>query len=468
MAPMEADSEETRLVVMLSELLAEREQWIMRRVLGYARELGFAAYTSTLEEAWRVSVSGLSASLVESLETRGFDDELRADEDPSADPSVVFGMAEADLHRSRGISLGMFLALMKYYRESYLDLADLFVKGPLRADVKHAIGRFFDRVEIAFSERWAGLGESARLEELRDANRKLTNAKNKYLTLFESLEVPVFLLDNDRRIDNINESAARTFGFEGPSGSAYYSSLHVGQSLEMVQTEVADFFEVGLPEVAIERMLQTDERPRYFEVRLKRMLDVSGKYAGATATFMDVTLRKMNEERFRNLSLRDPLTGLYNKRGLETAGQAHVEAERDWWVHLVYADLDDLKTINDELGHEEGDRALVAFANVLREAFRDQDVIARVGGDEFAVVVVSDRTSRDAGLLSRLSQEISQANADGSLPFTLAVSVGVASCDRREQQCDLARLVSEADREMYARKYAARPANRRGTRSAKA
>jgi diguanylate cyclase len=455
-AVSETNDGDRQLVETLSELLADREQWLMRRVLGYARELGFAAYTSTLEEAWRVSIQGLSASLIESVEAHGFDDEIRADDDPSSDPCAAFGIQEADQHRSRGIGLGMFIGLMKYYRESYLDLADLFVKGPSRALFKHAIHRFFDRIEIAFSERWAEVDEGGRLEELKNANRRLTNSKNKYLTLFESLEIPVFLLDQDQKIENMNDSASRAFGFEGPSGSSYYSSLHVGRKLEMVESEIADFFDLCLPEVVIERMLETVDGPRYFDVRLKRMLDVSGKFAGSTVTFTDVTLRKLNEERFRDLSLRDPLTGLYNRRGLEALGRAHLLERRDSWVYLVYVDLDNLKIINDEHGHPVGDGALVALADVLREAFRDQDVIARVGGDEFAVLVITDKPSRQTALLARLGVAIRQANAGGSLPFTMSVSAGVACCDRRETDCDLMRLVSEADREMYERKHANR------------
>ncbi len=95
-------------------------------------------------------------------------------------------------------------------------------------------------------------------------------------------------------------------------------------------------------------------------------------------------------EELRNLSLTDELTGLHNRRGFITLSQQQIrQAKRTKKeMLLLFVDLDGLKKINDGFGHSEGDRALFAVAALLRETFRDSDIVARIGGDEFAVLAM--------------------------------------------------------------------------------
>ena len=97
---------------------------------------------------------------------------------------------------------------------------------------------------------------------------------------------------------------------------------------------------------------------------------------------------KGSELKMRELALKDILTGLYNRRGFLTFAEQllRLSDRTHRGLILIYADLDNLKQINDDHGHEEGDRALVIIADVFRETFRDSDVIGRVGGDEFAIL----------------------------------------------------------------------------------
>ena len=106
------------MLSQLKEFVSRHEDWLMGRILYYAKQRGYAKYTSTLKEAWRLSISGLSNSFIEALNTKGDDLEFGPDEDYINDPAAQFGIIEAKRHRERGISLGMFLGLMKYYRQS--------------------------------------------------------------------------------------------------------------------------------------------------------------------------------------------------------------------------------------------------------------------------------------------------------------------------------------------------------------
>ena len=106
----------------LKQLLESNEDWLMERILAYAIKYGYAAYTSTLKEPWRLSISGITASILDGIDRYNDVPEIGPEEDFSRDPVAIFGMVEAQRHRERGVSLSMFLGLMKYYRQAYIDL----------------------------------------------------------------------------------------------------------------------------------------------------------------------------------------------------------------------------------------------------------------------------------------------------------------------------------------------------------
>ncbi|MDD8059718.1 MULTISPECIES: GGDEF domain-containing protein [Shewanella] len=149
----------------------------------------------------------------------------------------------------------------------------------------------------------------------------------------------------------------------------------------------------------------------------------------------------------------DPLTGITNRRGFELLA-AKTIANSDRLLlstSLVFFDLDYFKAINDDYGHEEGDVALTTFAGLLIECFRESDVIARFGGDEF-VVLLSQReeTSVDA-VLKRFSDLIAQYNQQSNKPYQLAYSQGVVSRNAK-QNVDLCEYLTLADKAMFVEK----------------
>ena len=143
----------------------------------------------------------------------------------------------------------------------------------------------------------------------------------------------------------------------------------------------------------------------------------------------------------------DPLTGLLNRRGFFAAAEQHLAlADRVGGpVAVLYADIDDLKPVNDELGHAAGDELILAAADVLRRVTRAADVVARVGGDEFCVVLVG-ATDADA-LHDRLDRALALANRHRDRPLSL--TAGMAS---GTPPLDLQDLLRRADADLYTRK----------------
>jgi len=170
--------------------------------------------------------------------------------------------------------------------------------------------------------------------------------------------------------------------------------------------------------------------------------------------------RKAAEERaeaIRSQSIRDELTGLYNRRGfLELARQQLRIAEREGRQALLFfVDLNGMKQINDELGHDEGDRALIDTADVLREVFRISDVVSRLGGDEFVALMLDAEVAQVEVFGARIRQAMAVRNAQGLRRYRLSASVGASPYDADSRQ-SIESLLSQADTVMYEQKRARR------------
>ncbi len=180
---------------------------------------------------------------------------------------------------------------------------------------------------------------------------------------------------------------------------------------------------------------------------------------GVTLIAMDAGNQRRHRrltDKLAELSLTDELTGLYNRRGFMTLGEQQFRLA-DRLVQrfvLIFADLDDMKAVNDRYGHREGDRLLVLAAEVLRRVFRSSDVVGRLGGDEFGVIALGTSGETIDKMLGRLTGEVDRVNAEGGgRPRHLSFSVGVAELDPGRAE-SLEALLSRADEAMYRQKAA--------------
>jgi predicted signal transduction protein with EAL and GGDEF domain len=122
------------------------------------------------------------------------------------------------------------------------------------------------------------------------------------------------------------------------------------------------------------------------EITVSPIFNTDGEVEYALATFRDITNRKRLEEQLKMLSMRDRLTGLYNRAYYDDE-LIRLDGSREYPISIINTDLDGLKLINDSMGHAKGDELIKSYANILRSTFRKSDVIARIGGDEFAIIL---------------------------------------------------------------------------------
>lgn len=158
-------------------------------------------------------------------------------------------------------------------------------------------------------------------------------------------------------------------------------------------------------------------------------------------------------EEIRNLALQDELTGLCNRRGFFTLieHQLKLAKRKKTGMFLLYADLDDLKTINDTWGHQEGDVALIETAKIFRNNYRESDIIARIGGDEFIVFPVGTSDDSIEKILDRLQSAVMQYNTQSNRGYKLSISAGI-SFYNPDHPCSVDELLALADESMYERK----------------
>lgn len=159
------------------------------------------------------------------------------------------------------------------------------------------------------------------------------------------------------------------------------------------------------------------------------------------------------EAEVRQLSLTDELTGLHNRRGffLLANHQFKIARRTEIFCCLLFVDLDGLKQINDSLGHEIGDRAIIDTAKLLKQSFRESDVIARIGGDEFVIFVSVCFPGNTDEFRPRLQENIERFNQEHNNSYQLSISIGATQC-ALNQNVSLEQLLEEADKLMYEHK----------------
>lgn len=438
---------------MFLELINENQLFLIKRILNYAKLHGYVKYTSTLEEAWAVSISGLSKSMTAAVKTDPAIQDINVDYDFLTNPICSYGVIEAKKHRGRGVSLEMFLGLMKYYRQAYFDL--IIEKISNEEKKQHYlvwVNRFFDYNEIAFCSEWSSNSKDILINELQEANRKITNEKNKYLTIFESMSTPALHLDAGDYCVNINNAAQKLI-LEDPQnpGFSYYSDsetkLKFAEIFPWLETEYKNFIRGSLFEITVETDFKSKTLGiRNMNIKFHRMLDVSGKFSGTVVLFTDMTEYKVIEEQLRRLSFHDSLTGLYN-RGFMVEEINRLSTGRFNPVGIVSIDVDGLKLVNDNYGHNAGDNLLIRVSEIIQKNFRESDVVVRNGGDEFAIIMPFCHSDSVKRACDRMRDKINLLNEDES---RIPISISIGWCvGEPGVNSSMHEIIKEADKRMY-------------------
>jgi len=328
----------------------------------------------------------------------------------------------SDIYRQGRASVRYFLLSMMAVALVFVLVTLFFLEETVLSRLAHlgssiaSIGRSGDlsrRVAVTGrDELWSLGGEvNSMLEALEQSRNELQESEKRYRVLAEQLSTahqqlvdiieflpdPTFVI-YDKKVIAWNRAMEEmtclskkemigkgdyTYAvpFHGTSGPLFIDIIAATCSKSELEYEYVQRKENTLyAEVFVPSVFKGSGA--FLWVKASPLFDLNGKLVGAIESIRDITERKQAEERLKYLSLHDPLTGLYNRTYFEQELN-RLEGGRYHPIGVIVCDVDGLKLINDTLGHDAGDRLLLAAAGVIKDSFRKGDMVARIGGDEF-------------------------------------------------------------------------------------
>ena len=286
----------------------------------------------------------------------------------------------------------------------------------------------------------------------------LRDSEEKYRSLVNSIDDSIYLIDNQYRYLFMNEKHRERMGFSGHTYLGQeFCKFHSPEETDWLIEKTNIVFRTG-ESLQHEHKSKKDER--YFLFSMNPVRKADGTIQAVTIVSKDITEYKKMEEELRILSLVDELTGLYNRRGFFTlAAQLFKQANRrKKGIFMLYADIDNMKKINDVFGHKEGDAALTEIGNILKTNYRESDIIARIGGDEFVVIPVGTICDDIEKIIERLEKSLEVYNSEKKHEYRISLSMGVAFYDP-DHPCSIEELLIQGDKLMYKHKKAKKALN---------
>jgi diguanylate cyclase (GGDEF)-like protein/PAS domain S-box-containing protein len=315
--------------------------------------------------------------------------------------------------------------------------------------IEMSLGETLEDGERLFTGVMRDVTERKKVEEV------IKESEERFRSLVQYTSDIITILEADGTVRYISPAAESVTGYkpEEQVGTNAFGSVHPDDRERALDTFTEVLKSPGLHPPLEFRVPHKDGSWRYLEHVVNNLLD-DPAVRGVVVNSRDVTKRKALEEQLRHQALHDPLTGLPNRAlfmdRLEHAlTRAH---RRDGRVAVLFMDLDNFKITNDSLGHEVGNQLLVAVAERLKACLRPEDTAARVGGDEFTVLVEDVDGLRDAARVAeRIAESLQRPFALDQYEVFFTTSIGIALSSPLQKLP--AELLRHADLAMYQAKH---------------
>ncbi|MFO7816048.1 MAG: sensor domain-containing diguanylate cyclase [Halanaerobiales bacterium] len=284
------------------------------------------------------------------------------------------------------------------------------------------------------------------ITERKETEKKLKRQKAYFQQLFDESTEAIALLNNDNKIIKVNKSFEDVFG--------YTSSEIRGEDIDELivpeekKEEGIRYTNAVIKNKDIEaesiRLTKNGEKINVSIHAFPISLDEG--QIGIYAIYNDITQRKKEEKKIKYLSFHDQMTGLYNRRYFESEME-RLDDSRALPISIIMTDIDRLKHVNDNFGHAKGDQYIKVVAKEIKAALRNEDILARVGGDEFAILLPETEKEEAEMIEKRIQENIDQLN--GKYEFHLGISTGSAVKKKSDKDRSLENVFMKADYLMY-------------------
>ena len=283
----------------------------------------------------------------------------------------------------------------------------------------------------------------------RQWEEALKASEEMYRTIFETTGTAMVIIDKDNTLSLVNREFEELSGYskEELEGKMSWTRFVAEEDLQMMQ------------EYHYKRRRDSFSAPRHHDFRFmnrygKKMhviltIGFLPSSKQSVASILDITRHKKLEKELKYLSWHDPLTGLYNRNFFEQE-MHRIEEEQIFPVGIVVCDVDGLKLVNDTLGHYKGDELLVTAATIVKDVLRQEDVVSRIGGDEFAVLLPNEGKDQLEKIYDRIISVVNQYN-ENNPSISLSISIGF-SAREGNKYLSMDDLFKKADNNMYREK----------------
>ncbi|HWP97437.1 MAG TPA: PAS domain S-box protein [Syntrophomonadaceae bacterium] len=292
------------------------------------------------------------------------------------------------------------------------------------------------------------LGVSKDITRQRIIEERLRESEAELRTIFENANGIIYTLSTEGKFIFVSRGWTENLGHDVREvKDQFFGSFIHTDDIPICKDFLERVIATGEPLKGVEyRVKHLDGTWRWHTSSGAPVKDEAGSSLYYVGLAVDITERKKAEEEIKYLSFHDKLTGLYNRAYFEEALK-RIDTPRQLPISLIMGDVNGLKLINDVLGHQEGDTVLKTVAEILRKSCRQEDIVARWGGDEFIILL----PGCDLDIASRISDRIKNACKHiNDLPIETSLSVGLAS--KNNITHDIKVIIKEAEDKMYRNK----------------
>ncbi len=363
------------------------------------------------------------------------------------------------------LSIAVYLGLTKKLikpLDGLIDTTEKFAQGDLSLRVKVIRNDEIGRIAETFNNMAETIymlvhnldaKVQERTAELESTNRELKENKDQLQLILDSTAEAIYGIDNKGNCTFCNASCVEMLGYKHQDeliGKNMHFQIHHsrrdGTSMPLDECKMFKALKAGKGVNADDELFWRADHTS-FDVEYHSYPQYkNGEIIGAVVTFMDNTERKENEEHIKYLGSHDALTGLYNRRYF-TDELKKIDTKKNLPISIIFGDINGLKLTNDVFGHAAGDALISKCAEIMNLACREEDIVARVGGDEFVILLPNREVSDARKIITRIKNELAKEQI-----AAIKCSMSMGCYMKTSANQDIMITMENAENEMYKEK----------------